>query len=247
MRNETPQKALYRIIHYMGYSEYMERAGISDKKVFTMKMIAGKEDTVQGFLERMEELKSIIQNKTNAEESNFILSTIHGSKGLEYDNVYLIDVQDGLFPEEMPHDLKRADREEVEKYEEERRLFYVGVTRAKNNLYLFQTQEPSSFVKQFIYKKQAEGIQKKKAEVINGKVKINYASSKQKKTDYFSKEEYQKYVSNLAEGLLVAHKKYGQGVITAMDEDNVTIMFGEMEKSFNLKILFKNGLLGITI
>ena len=242
MRNENPQKALYRIVHYMGYGEYMERAGISDKKVFTMKLIAGKEETLQGFLIRMETLREIIQNKTPADDSNFILSTIHGSKGLEYDNVYLIDVQDGLFPEEMPQDLKRAAREELEKYEEERRLFYVGVTRAKNNLYLFRTNESSSFVKQLLYKKQTGGIQKKKAEIKNTKVTMNYSSSKPKKENY-SEEEFRKFVSNLAEGLLVTHKKYGQGVITAMDESNVTVMFGEMEKSFNLKILFQNRLL----
>ena len=241
MRNETPQKALYRIIHYMGYGEYMERAGISDKKVFTMKMIAGKEDTLQGFLERMKELKEIIQNKTNTEE-NFILSTIHGSKGLEYDNVYLIDVQDGLFPEEVPQDLKRADREEIEKYEEERRLFYVGVTRAKNNLYLFKTQEASSFVKQFIFKKQTGINTKKSIGIKKIKVSGNYSATEQKKTKY-SEEEFQKYVSDLAEGLLVIHKKYGPGVITSMDENNVTILFGEQEKSFHLKILFQNRLL----
>ena len=222
----------------------MERAGVSDKKVFILKMIAGKEDTLQGFLTRMETLKEIIQNKTKEEDSYFILSTIHGSKGLEYDNVYLIDVQDGLFPEEVPKDLKYADREEIEMYEEERRLFYVGITRAKNNLYLFRTQEPSSFVKQLISKKKMAGNQKK-AEIKNAMVIKNNVSAKSKKTDYFSEEEFQKYVSNLAEGLLVIHKKYGQGVISEMDDSNVTIVFENMEKSFNLKVLFNNGLLGI--
>ena len=225
----------------------MERAGVSDKKVFTMKMIAGKEDSLSGFLDRMAELKSIIQNKTNIEESNFMLSTIHGSKGLEYDNVFLIDLQDGIFPEEIPKDLKRADREEIEKYEEERRLFYVGVTRAKNNLYLFRTQETSSFVKQFIYKKPTEPTVKKKAEIKNRTPIGKYNLSKQKQVDYFSEEEFQKYVFHLAEGVAVTHKKYGQGVITAMDENNVTILFDAMEKTFNLKILFHNGLLGLTL
>ena len=190
----------------------------------------------------METLKEIIQNKTNTEDSNFILSTIHGSKGLEYDNVYMIDVQDGLFPEEIPQDLKHADWEEIEKYEEERRLFYVGVTRAKNNLYLFKTQETSSFVKQFIYKKQSGGTQKKKAEIKTTKVASNYSLPKQKKM-VCAEEEFQKYVSNLAIGLLVTHKKYGQGVVVAMDKSNVTILFGEIEKSFNLKILFLNRLI----
>ena len=138
--------------------------------------------------------------------------------------------------------LIETSREEIEKYEEERRLFYVGVTRAKNNLYLFKTQETSSFVKQFIYKKQTGINTKKSIGIKKIKVSGNYSETEQKKTKY-SEEEFQKYVSDLAEGLLVIHKKYGPGVITSMDENNVTILFGEQEKSFHLKILFQNRLL----
>lgn len=63
-----------------------------------------------------------------------ILSTIHSSKGLEYDHVYLLEVVDGIFPEIVPKNLKTMDKAERETYEEERRLFYVGITRAKRKL-----------------------------------------------------------------------------------------------------------------
>ncbi|MBR5597121.1 MAG: ATP-dependent helicase [Lachnospiraceae bacterium] len=241
MRNENPQKALNRILRYMGYEEYMERAGLSDKKVFIMKMIAGKEDTISSFLSRMDELKSIIQNKTNHEETNFILSTIHGSKGLEYNNVYLMDVYDGIFPEEVPKNYKHADKQEIETYEEERRLFYVGVTRAKNNLYLFQTKEISTFIKQLFPKKSVEENK------ISVKQKNSSVTSKtaylKEKSVVFSEQEYQEFLFHLAEGVVVVHKTYGQGVVTAIDDSNATILFDEMEKSFNLKILFQKKLL----
>lgn len=242
MRNENPQKAMSRIISYTGYGDYMERAGLSDTKIFTMKMIAGKEESVDRFLTRMEELKDIIQTKENREESLFILSTIHGSKGLEYDNVYLIDVQDGIFPEEVPHNLKKIGKEELEVYEEERRLFYVGVTRAKNNLYLFRTHNPSAFVKQLLPKKSIEGNGRKKAEVKVGKG-VTKPKSLHKKKEDFSEKEFQEFQFQMAEGVAVKHTKYGQGVVTAMDESNVTVLFGETEKTFNLKIVYKNGLL----
>ena len=62
----------------------------------------------------------------------FVLSTIHSSKGLEYERVILMDVADGLLPKNLPD--QDASEEELEAYEEERRLFYVGMTRAKQEL-----------------------------------------------------------------------------------------------------------------
>src|SRR5208283_2228247 len=57
------------------------------------------------------------------------LSTIHQAKGLEFDVVFIIMMCDGLFP-------SSRSMEDAEGEEEERRLFYVAITRAKNELYL---------------------------------------------------------------------------------------------------------------
>jgi len=230
MRSEPPQKAINRIVHYMGYGEYMERTGLSNAKIFTMKAVAGREDAISAFLYRMEVLKDIIQNKKNENPCLFILSTIHGSKGLEYDNVYMMDVQDGIFPETALYDLKHAGQDEIEIYEEERRLFYVGVTRAKNNLFLFRTQEPSQFVKQFLGEKHSASV-KSASYTTNNAV--------------FNEEEYNAFVYHLAEGVAVIHKKYGQGVIIAMDDSNVTILFGDIKKTFNTRILWQKQLITI--
>ena len=65
------------------------------------------------------------------------LMTIHSSKGLEFDNVYLISVQDEKFPSsKAPLD-------------EEARLFYVAVTRAKENLTISQIYEDNRFVEEY--------------------------------------------------------------------------------------------------
>ena len=82
MRQEEPGKAIHRIVHYMGYGEYMERAGLNAGKIQIMRAIAGRESSIDGFLNRMEELKDIFQNKKNDSSCKFILSTIHASKGL---------------------------------------------------------------------------------------------------------------------------------------------------------------------
>lgn len=241
MRSESPHKAIHRIIHYMGYGEYMERAGVSNAKLFILKAVAGREDSIRTFLNRMEELKSIIQSKKNEKECLFILSTIHGSKGLEYDNVYMIDVRDGIFPESVPQDLKHADSEEIGIYEEERRLFYVGATRAKNNLFLFKTHEPSIFVKQLLSPKSEGAKAKPKGESKPVAVSVksgNYAAKKENVDEV----AYNAFVYNLAEGVVITHKKYGQGVVTGMDERNVRILFGDAEKVFDMRVLFMNGL-----
>jgi DNA helicase-2/ATP-dependent DNA helicase PcrA len=57
------------------------------------------------------------------------LMTLHSAKGLEFDNVFIVGVEEGL----LPHERSTDDDDETE---EERRLFFVGITRAKNNLYI---------------------------------------------------------------------------------------------------------------
>ena len=90
-------------------------------------------------LDRIGYLEDIFRGKESDPDCSFILSTIHASKGLEYDTVYLMDVADGLFPEEVPASMKYMQPEERRAFEEERRLFYVGMTRAKKRLFVFTT------------------------------------------------------------------------------------------------------------
>ena len=67
------------------------------------------------------------------------LSTLHSAKGLEWNHLYLIGVSDGLLPMSNSNDLN-----------EERRLFYVGVTRAKQNIQITYAGKPSEFLSQLV-------------------------------------------------------------------------------------------------
>lgn len=78
------------------------------------------------------ELEELYREQANQPES-VALSTLHSAKGLEYENVYLIDVNEGV----MPYKKAVLDQE----IEEERRMFYVGMTRAKKNLHLFSVKQ----------------------------------------------------------------------------------------------------------
>jgi DNA helicase-2/ATP-dependent DNA helicase PcrA len=73
-------------------------------------------------------------NEEEEDPGNVVtLSTLHGSKGLEFDVVFLIGCEEGLIPHQRTLDVKATDAQ-VQDVEEERRLFYVGVTRAKQRL-----------------------------------------------------------------------------------------------------------------
>ena len=87
---------------------------------------------VKAQAERLAELETVVRQGGSDDGAPLILSTIHSSKGLEYERVILMDVADGIFPKSLPD--KAASQEEKDAYEEERRLFYVGMTRARESL-----------------------------------------------------------------------------------------------------------------
>lgn len=158
---DKADQAIGRITRQMGYNDYLERNKISESKIFILRSLSYQEDSPLTLLERLKDLQYILKEKNRDTESNFILSTIHSSKGLEYDTVYLMDVMDGIFPQEVPDiawkssSIRKSssgeDLEKLEIFEEERRLFYVAVTRAKNQLNIFEYKnEDSTFVNELL-------------------------------------------------------------------------------------------------
>ncbi len=139
---EQADRAVYRIVHFMGYGAYLEEHGIDPNKAEILEALGANQPTPQHLLERLEELQQVVQaGSAAASDCPFVLSTIHSSKGLEYERVILMDVMDGILPSIVPGN--HPAPEEIETYEEERRLFYVGMTRAKQQLSLFTFQKES--------------------------------------------------------------------------------------------------------
>ena len=180
MLKEAPSRVLFRIEIPLGYGEYLERNNIDDNKLFILKMLSCEEVSIVSFLGRLEFLQNMLREKRPDYDSNFILSTIHSSKGLEYEEVYLMDVCDGVFPDKVVYS-KKATPQEKKEFEEERRLFYVGMTRAKSVLHIFKlSEETSSFIREMSPAKaeRVEGVkpdQMKKSEgakLDQGKMKL---------------------------------------------------------------------------
>ena len=249
MRRERGDKAIDRIIKYMGYGDYLQNAGISDGKVWLLRTIGAREETAGALLDRIGFLKRIFEEKETNSDCPFIISTIHSSKGLEYDTVYLMDVMDGIFPEKVPAQLRKMSREEQETLEEERRLFYVGITRARNRLHLFGTGEDSLFAEELM-KHSSLGLREQtktrgsvtaRAKVKN--VPVRTADDKEERDSSFDDDGYFRFVLGLGEGLAVRHAKYGEGVITKIGSGRVNILFDDKMRTFSLRVLYKKKLL----
>lgn len=240
--------AINRIVHYMGYGNYLERIHMDSGKLFILKAVAQNEDSVQRLPERLDELREILSRKQDWQQSGrqsaqpVILSTIHSSKGLEYDTVYLMDVVDGVFPESVPENPKNMSQRERAEYEEERRLFYVGVTRAKNKISILRLNQKSTFCEEFFPPKRTEtGKLQQEAGMKRGMDNPRQIYAGKKKP--FSKEGYEKFLESLGEGLIVRHKKLGEGVIVELQEDKAVIQFDSGQKLLGLKALYEYGLL----
>lgn len=145
---DTALDAVHRIWNELQYGQYVQSNHLDAGKQSVLELLARNESSATGLLRRLQELREITAAHTNRRENHLTLSTIHSSKGLEYDRVYLLDVVDGLLPSITVEEARTE--EEICTYEEERRLFYVAMTRARQELYFFTCGQPSAFTSEVI-------------------------------------------------------------------------------------------------
>ncbi|MFM1536496.1 ATP-dependent helicase [Helcococcus ovis] len=131
--------AVIFVLRSMDYYEYVKELSrrttgsmISYDRIIDTLINISKD--IKSVSEFENKVRNLIEKQKNhgINSSNLTLSTIHGSKGLEFDNVFIIDLVD----KEFPSSYSESVNEELGILEEERRLFYVGITRAKYNLTL---------------------------------------------------------------------------------------------------------------
>lgn len=134
IKDLRPYAAIQYIWKKIGYGKYCGMGEVPNELL----SYVGKYKDIKSFILSFNE-------KTRDKNDGVVLQTIHASKGLEYDTVIIIGLQEGI----MPH--SRAGTEED--IEEERRLMYVAMTRAKNRLYIIARGKESHGKKysRFIY------------------------------------------------------------------------------------------------
>ena len=132
LKNLNLTKSIEFVINNLNYKDYLKE--LSRKFGFTydsliqycnnLILISKNENNIDSLIGRLKQLEYIINTSKNNKE-NLTLSTIHSAKGLEFDSVFIIDLINGILP---------INKNNIS--EEERRLFYVGITRAKKYLTL---------------------------------------------------------------------------------------------------------------
>lgn len=195
------------IDHLKSYGERFNQS-IEDLEdiIEEFKLSAEGFKTIFEFLSHIEEVKQTIEeSKKKVKRDGVILSTIHGVKGMEFKNVYIINCCE----ETIPH--ASSIKENIE---EERRLFYVGITRAIDELYLFSPRNRKGQFKEvsrFIVESKLNDLP----------------------VDTYGFEVHDK----------ITHRTYGIGEIEELNNDKITISFGNIIRSFSLKVLMENNLL----
>ncbi len=200
---------------YLGYlKEYAKKFNQSledlEDIIEEFKLAAEGYKTIFEFLEHIKEVNQTIEaSKKKTKREGVILSTIHGVKGMEFKNVYVINCVE----ETIPHSNSIKDN-----LEEERRLFYVGITRAIDNLYLFSPRNRKGQFKEV------------SRFIVEGKL------------NDMPVDTYGYEVGNK-----VAHKTYGIANIEEFDKedkDKIKLKFSDGTfRSFSLKVLIDNNLI----
>ncbi len=176
---------------------------------------------LEDFLEEISLVADMSEHKDI--EDAVTLMTIHSAKGLEFPVVFLIGMEEGIFP----HANSMFDKEQLE---EERRLMYVGVTRAKDLLYL------SNAKRRMLYGKESMNPPSRFIEEIDANLlEMDHTSKEEKKI--VPNEMYNENTIDWQEHDVVEHDIYGRGVVLEVDKLFITVAFNN---KIGIKKLMKN-------
>lgn len=169
----------------------------------------------------LEEVSLVADEANHTEDGNVVtLMTLHSAKGLEFPVVFLIGMEEGIFP----HNMSLMENN----IEEERRLCYVGITRAKERLYLTNAK------RRMLYGKDQMNIPSRFiSEIKNELIDKNEINKEEKIID--KKEMYSKDNGDIVKGSIIEHTEYGLGAVIDVSGSLITVAF----KS-GIKKLMKN-------
>ncbi len=230
-------EAIRLILSDSGYGSYLAHRTKDMTKPAVLLAIADRHRARKDFFARLQTLEDAVKQGSTARKG-ILLSTIHSAKGMEFDHVLLCDCQNGILPSiTAPQNGKTYTEEETSQIEEDRRLFYVAVTRAKHILELVtwerafeEETEEFDFVKALI---RDPHKQKEK----NAK-RPQPAPSTPKK----SPKDIETLMKRYYEGVAVRHNTFGDGVVIGRRDSFVQIQFARypLPKKLDLTLCLEN-------
>lgn len=162
--------------------------------------------TIQEYLEHIERVKSeIVDNKNNKETDGVIFTTMHSAKGLEFKNVYIIGANEGTIPHEKSYEIDNEEKKN-DQIEEERRLMYVAITRAEENICI--SSPINKYGKRVSKSRFVEDI----------------------------KAPTKKEMDSITIGDRIYHKKFKEGTIVEKNGDSIKIRFKDRDRALNSKV-----------
>ena len=183
--------------------------------------------TITEYLQEIS-LYTSVDEESKQNQDCIVLMTVHLSKGLEFKNVFIIEFNDGFFPS-----YKSIDSDAID---EERRIAYVAMTRAQQNLFIAnsrgvafmndsqQRKMPSRFVRDFIKNEYIEKYVKDYLPTDNNSIDSYYFNQLKDKQINLEDNLHDQDVE-FSIGDVVNHQKFGSGVVVGITNDYVDITF----------------------
>ena len=170
----------------------------------------------------LEEVSLISDISNHTEDGNAVtLMTLHSAKGLEFPVVFLVGMEEGIFP----HNMSLME----DNLEEERRLCYVGITRAKDRLYITNAK------RRMLYGKDNMNMPSRFIAEINPNLLEKNESDEKELKIIDKKEMYTEGNNDIVKGSVIQHEQYGIGAVTKVDGSLIEVAF-----KTGIKKLMKN-------
>jgi DNA helicase-2/ATP-dependent DNA helicase PcrA len=248
MKGMPPLGAIRTIRDKLGYDKALdkmcERLGFRKDYLVgilnTLEEIAEPLDSMEDFAKRLKFLESNMkQSRFNNKSSAVTLSTLHSSKGLEFDQVYMIDLVDGVIP--AKEDNKKGEKSRLEDMEEAVRLFYVGMTRARRELELLAyARKEGENVVESPFVTAVRHIQNPPKEIASQPVVMN--AREIKPLSPHNPNAIQD-AAQFVLGKSVQHRVFGNGEIVQLDGDGIEVKFQSVIKRLSVMMCIERGLL----
>lgn len=244
MRIAPPEVAINIAIDKLNYEEQAKsESEFSKQKLDILKILARPRATAKEFIHMVEVWKGYDSNAFYSMTSNITLSTVHSSKGLEFDRVVIMDATDVILPVRSSYQDGCGTA-----FEEEARLFYVGATRAKHRLtflnydYIFgESSTKSRFIDRFT---RDASVAKRVCKTEKAATATTFTSPIMKKLA----EESSIKDPIITPGARVCHTTFGNGIVQDLAPGGIAIIIFDVvgKKKLMLDVCLENGMLRIS-